>query len=380
MLFALETISLHVTDNNNLSVPGRVTNADELSTGEIYRLLNESSDLGTKYLVIDGGEPLIRKDIFDILNYANDLGLSMEFYTNGTLITPDVAEKMFVADVNSVLFNMDYADRSRFDRHSGVEGSYDNVISGMRALRKYPIFLGISTIVTPDNVNELDALMKVAIDEGLNMIRFVPRVSDSSRGSTAGALSQQDWADITAAVVKCVDAHVDDIVYVDYRILPESLDPIDFLTVSCNAGITWLNIFPDGSVRACPFLPAENANLKETSLKDVWFNHFNAIRTIQNESLPGRCKNCASISCRGGCVAERMSGGGISGEQKICMRDVLKEGITDFDSMSIRKLTSGWYHMLYFKNQCCVRNIPVWVYPLKMREKHIRNMAENLTR
>ena len=377
LIFALETICLHITDKNNLSGFGhaRVINREELSTEEIYRLLNESLDLGTKYLMIDGGEPLMRDDIFDILNYASDIGLSMEIYTNGILITPEVAKKLYDAGVNSVLFNMDYADKGRFDWHNRAEGSYEKAISGMRALRKYPIIIGINTNVTPDNINELDSLMDIALEEGMTMIRFVPLVSDSSNGSKVTALSQHDWANIASEVIKCADKHIDDIIYADYRILPESANSVDFFALSCNAGISWINILPDGGIKACPFLPAEKANLKESSIKDIWLNNFGAFRTIKSESLGGRCKNCAYVNCKGGCIAERMSNGGINGAQKICIQDVLKEGITDFNTYNMRKMASGWYDLLYMKSQCCVRNLPIWSYPLKLSEKQAKKLV-----
>ncbi len=108
---------------------------DELSTQEALRLIDDLSRWGIGLLIIDGGEPLCRQDLLDIVKYASSKGIRTTIGSNGTLIDEEVARKMRDAGVMVVAISADGADAVTHDSFRGMDGAFRQTLKGIEACR-----------------------------------------------------------------------------------------------------------------------------------------------------------------------------------------------------------------------------------------------------
>ncbi len=145
---------------------------DTLTKEEIFAFLkkiSEQYDLKDIQLCITGGEPLMRKDFFEIMNYAHSLGFNWGMTTNGTLIDAETAKKLAIAGMGTVSVSLDGL-RENNDAFRRKDGGFDLALRGIRELVKTHAFkhVQVTTVVTKKNFGDLDALYKLVTDEGLD--------------------------------------------------------------------------------------------------------------------------------------------------------------------------------------------------------------------
>ena len=146
----------------------RVNNPDfynELSTDRIFSLLDELKKLGTKHLHFTGGEPMLRKDLFEIMIHAKELDLSLSINTNGTLISRRIAENLVDSGVQEVIISLDSANPEIHDEIRGKKGAWRKAIEGMTNLdivRKEldsPLKIRINSVLMSLNYKTVDEIM-----------------------------------------------------------------------------------------------------------------------------------------------------------------------------------------------------------------------------
>jgi len=106
---------------------------DELSTEEAFRLMDDLSGWGIGLLIIDGGEPLCREDLLDVVKYASSKGIRVTIGSNGTLIDEEMARKMLDVGVMAVAISVDGADAQTHNSFRGVSGSFEQTLEGVEA-------------------------------------------------------------------------------------------------------------------------------------------------------------------------------------------------------------------------------------------------------
>ena len=104
--------------------------ADELNTAEGKRLLEQIARAGFKIMIFSGGEPLMRPDIIELVEHARSLGLRPVFGTNGTLITPEMAERLKAAGTMGVGISLDSMDPDKHDRLRKYDGAWAEAVQG----------------------------------------------------------------------------------------------------------------------------------------------------------------------------------------------------------------------------------------------------------
>lgn len=135
---------------------------NELTTEEIKKTLQGiANKYDTRKIIINitGGEPLLRQDLFEIMEFANDLGYCWGMTTNGILINDSIIEKMKKTNINTISISLDGLSKSHDDFRQ-VSGSYDKIIENIKKLKKanFLKYLQITTVVNKSNINELEAL------------------------------------------------------------------------------------------------------------------------------------------------------------------------------------------------------------------------------
>jgi radical SAM protein with 4Fe4S-binding SPASM domain len=155
--------------------------ANELTTAEARTMIEDLAMLNVPALLISGGEPLVRPDIFELAAYAMSLGVRVTFSTNGTLITKEKAKRIADIGVTYVGISID-GDQKRHDRMRARAGAYRDALRGIRNCRDAGIRVGVRFTVTQDNVGEIDSVFRLVEEEGIGRLCLYHLVY-SGRGS-----------------------------------------------------------------------------------------------------------------------------------------------------------------------------------------------------
>jgi len=162
---------------------GTLTAQSELSYSQGSEFLEEISALGTKLLTLSGGEPMLRKDIFDLIRKAKKEELAVEMITNGTLITKISAEKLVESGLDSIAFSVDSSEPGPHDAIRGVEGSWKKAIEGMRHIsyakrehKNRKLKVSLFVIVTATNYHLIDKIVALKLKLGFDEIQFLPPI------------------------------------------------------------------------------------------------------------------------------------------------------------------------------------------------------------
>ncbi|WP_166870958.1 mycofactocin radical SAM maturase [Salinibacterium sp. ZJ450] len=288
-----------------LSSSGR-RDSRELSTDECKAVIDELERMQVFYVNIGGGEPTVRPDFWELVDYATAHHVGVKFSTNGVKITPDVATRLATSDYVDVQISLDGATAEVNDHVRGP-GSYDTALRAMQNLADAG-FTGfkISVVCTRQNIGQLDEFKAIA-DRFSAQLRLT-RLRPSGRGAdvwdelhpTQGQQRElYDW----------LVAHGDDVLTGDsffhLSAYGESLPGLNL----CGAGRVVCLIDPIGDVYACPFAIHDEflaGNVRSPGgFADVWRNSELFTR-LRNPQTGGSCSSCAFFdTCRGGCMAAK---------------------------------------------------------------------------
>jgi mycofactocin radical SAM maturase len=278
----------------------------ELTTAEAKQVLDELHDLQVFYINIGGGEPMVRRDFFELLEYSIGRGIGVKFSTNGAFIDAGRARRLASMDYLDIQISLDGIDAGTNDAVRGV-GSYDTARRAMEnlAAANFGPFK-ISVVVTRHNVDQLDGFKELADSYGAQL--RVTRLRPSGRGADS-------WHDLhpTPAqqrqIYEWLLAHGESVLTGDsffhLNALGESLPGLNM----CGAGRVVCLIDPIGDVYACPFVIHDQ--FKAGSVRDeggfaqVWKQSPLFVELREPQSA-GACASCGSYdACQGGCMAAK---------------------------------------------------------------------------
>ena len=278
----------------------------ELTTIEAKRVLDELHDLQVFYINIGGGEPMIRRDFFELVDYSISRNIGVKFSTNGAFIDADKARRLASMDYLDVQISLDGTDAVTNDAVRGV-GSYDTARRAMDHLADAGFGpFKISVVVTRHNVDQLDTFKQLADGYGAQL--RVTRLRPSGRGADS-------WHDLRPTnlqqrqIYNWLLAHGENVLTGDsffhLNALGESLPGLNL----CGAGRVVCLIDPIGDVYACPFVIHDE--FKAGSVRDrggfshVW-KQSELFRELREPQSAGACASCGSYdACQGGCMAAK---------------------------------------------------------------------------
>jgi MoaA/NifB/PqqE/SkfB family radical SAM enzyme len=139
---------------------------DELTTAEGEALLTDLRSLGQPVIILTGGEPLLRPDIFHLARYGTDLGLRMVMAVNGTLLTPEIARRLVEAGVQRLSISIDGPDAASHDAFRGQPGAFAGALAGMEAAKAANLPFQINTTITRTNLPWIERIYRLAQDLG----------------------------------------------------------------------------------------------------------------------------------------------------------------------------------------------------------------------
>ncbi|MBI5873376.1 MAG: radical SAM protein [Candidatus Omnitrophica bacterium] len=280
----------------NLS-PGNEKGKDELSLKEIKRLIDEMVGIGCLWLLLTGGEPLLRKDFLDIYDYAISRGVLLEIFTNAALITDEIAKKFAQEPPLGIEISVYGASAQVYDSVSRVHGSFDKAMKGIGRLKKHGVGFGLKTVILKTNVYDLQNMQMLADSLGADFkfdCLVCPR-KDGGMGPLAWRLSTQE----AAAFEFCDESNLSSLEELFGFFWKRDFNDM----VICSAGINSFNVDPYGNLSPCTMYKSFQYSLCNAPFGEAWVNLVKDYGNGPNDFLATRCKDCSMVSLCPNCPA-----------------------------------------------------------------------------
>jgi len=321
-------ISWNITKRCNLKCAhcyldaGELDGRDDISTAEARALVDKIA-VGAPgaMLILTGGEPLLRPDIYEVASYASRKGLTVVLGTNGTLIDREAAGRIRESGVKGAGVSVDSIEPAFHDGFRGVQGAWQKTIEGLGYLKDAGIDFQLHATVVKENLRELREIASFGTLKGARAVHFFflvctgrgERMSDISPSEYEGALKEivALSGEGGAARARCAP-HI-------LRLAPPQ-SALSAGTSGCVAGKGYLRISPEGFVTPCPYMPVtdQSMNLRDFSVAEIIAGDA-SFKLLASPALKGRCKDCEFSETCGGCRARALADtGDIMGEDAWC--------------------------------------------------------------
>jgi len=302
----------------------------ELSTEECFKVIDDIAAFAPECVtILTGGEPLLRRDILDIVRRAAERGLWVVVGTNGVRISETVAAKLSEAGARGLSLSLDALDPDRHDRFRNVRGAWRNTVDGAAILNRTGLPFIVQTTAGSHNLGELEAIADFAYERLAAKVWNLYFLVPTGRGQFVSDISPAQYDDVLASLHR-IQRKYDRRMLVNAKCAPHYIKTVlenggeTFRTYSggaggCPAGTHYMGIRPNGDVTPCPYLPVFAGTLRKSSLGDLWSSSplFTGIR--ERTSLGGRCGECEMNGHCGGCRARAFGmTGDLMAEDPLC--------------------------------------------------------------
>ena len=329
----LRLVAWETTRNCNLSCVhcrASATNgpySGELDTDQALNLLDQIAEVGKPIIILTGGEPLLRDDIFDIAKHGDGLGLRMVMAPNGTLITPQVAEQMAASGIKRISASIDGATKEFHDKFRGVDGAFEAALQGIEYVKAAGIDFQINTTITKTNLDQIPRILRLAEELGAvahHIFLLVPTgrgkyIVDQAIDAEAYETTLNwfyDQREKTSLQLKATCApHY-------YRILRQRAKAegksvsmqthgLDAVTRGCLAETGFCFISHTAIVQP--------GDITTTAFGDVWHHSPVFLKLRDFKQLEGKCGACEYHAVCGGCRARAFEAtGNYMAEEPLC--------------------------------------------------------------
>ncbi len=319
MEYNLYIVSWNITRRCNLSCQhcylpaqdGTGTDTfEELRTEEALQVIDQIALVNPEVmLILSGGEPILRKDIFELAEYASGKGMMVVLGSNGLLIDAEIAFRLRQSGVSGVSISLDSHDPRVHDAIRSRDGAWEAAIKAVRICRSNELAVQINTTVSQKNYNEISRLIEYCQTLGVDV--FSPFfLICTGRGEELTDITPKDYERILSLIVEWQGIY--DGMMIRTRCTPTfrrilyQIDPNSTLlkldTGRCLAGLHYCRITPEGNVTPCPYMPLPVGNVKRDSFKDIW-TESDEFALLRSASLKGKCGLCEFRLICGGCRA-----------------------------------------------------------------------------
>ncbi len=291
----------------------------ELGTDECFRLIDDIVAFAPECLtILTGGEPLLRRDILEIVRRASERGLWVVVGTNGVCITENVARRLAEAGARGLSLSLDALDPDRHDRFRQVRGAWRNTVEGAEILNRTGLPFIVQTTAGAHNLGELEAIADFAHDRLAARVWNLYFLVPTGRGPFVSDITPAQYDEVLASLYR-IQRKYDRRMLVNAKCAPHYIktvlenastetDPARLRTYSggaggCPAGTHYMGIRPNGDLTPCPYLPVFAGNLRSSRLADLWASSALFVEIRRRTSLGGRCGPCEMNGHCGGCRA-----------------------------------------------------------------------------
>jgi len=315
---------------------------DELTTAEAHDLIDQVADAGCMILVFSGGEPLMRPDLFELLDHARQRGLATAIASNGTLINDVVAQRLAEAGVRRAAISLDGPDAESHDSFRRIEGSFDSALRAIHWLSRAGIGVQINATVAAHNHERLDAIYDLALSLPVEALHFFMLVPVGCGLQLAGSmmLSPQRYEEIlnwlyvkdVAGPLRVKATCAPHYMRIWMQRRRQEGRPIQRgdghmyrMSRGCLAGTEIVFVSHRGQVFPCGYLPVPAGDLRKQSFQEIW-NDAEVLKAFRDPlKLHGKCGTCEYIRVCLGCRARAYAAtGDILAEEPCCLYQPLR--------------------------------------------------------
>lgn len=346
----------------------------DLSTSAGLEIIDQIVAFANPILVLSGGEPLFRNDIFQLARHATDRGLRVALATNGTMVTRSVARDITESGVRRVSISLDGADAQTHDAFRGIPGAFEASVQGLRNLRALGMSVQINMTIAKHNAHQLPQVLELAKELGADALhtfllvpvgcgvdiatdqmvapeeyermlhwfydrsleggielkatcaphyfRVVRQRRALERPSARAAEVQRQFAETNGIGATEMMMPGSTGIEIKASMTPPSAHPggMNAMTKGCLAGTGVCFISHEGEVYPCGYLPVVAGDLKQQRFADIWRDAevFRELRKTDN--LEGKCGCCEFRNVCMGCRARAYAASGnYLGEEPFCI-------------------------------------------------------------
>jgi AdoMet-dependent heme synthase len=289
----------------------------ELDPAECRRVVDELVAVNpSPMLILSGGEPLVRVDLPDLVSHAAGRGATVVVGTNATMLTDERVRTLKDAGVSGVAVSVDSLEESRHDLFRGGPRALERTVAALDRLRSHRLDFVLQTTATPENTEEIPALVEWAAAEGavcFNLYFLVP----TGRGAELVELPPERIEALLDVLVdaerrhrgammvraKCAPHFIRRV----HEATPDS--PVLNYRTRCPCGIDYCRITPEGKVTPCPYMPVVAGDLRAQSFGEVW-SGSDVFSALRRRDLGGKCGRCEYRLVCGGCRARAFATSG----------------------------------------------------------------------
>ena len=307
----------------------------ELSTAEAKALIDTFPQVGNPIIIFTGGDPMMRPDVYELVAYAHSKGLPCAFSPNGTLLTPETAQKIKDAGVNRCSISIDGPDAASHDSFRGVPGAFEASLRGIEYLKSVGMPFQINTTVTRNNLSSFKKIFELCERIGAaawHIFLLVPMGRAS--GLADQVITAQEYEDVLHWLYdfrKSTSMHLKATCAPHYyrimrqrakeegiSVTPETFG-MDALTRGCLGGTGFCFISHVGQVQPCGYLELNCGNVRETPFPQIWRESKYFLQFRDQSCYTGKCGVCEYHKVCGGCRARAHSmDGDHMGEEPLC--------------------------------------------------------------
>jgi len=308
----------------------------ELSTAECMRVMDEIADVALPIIILTGGEPLLRPDVFELARYGNDKGFRMTMATNGTLLTSEMVRKTLESGIQRISISIDGATAESHDAFRKMPGAFEGALRGIAAAREAGLDFQVNTTITHANLDEFPKIHELVVSlraVAHHIFMLVPM--GRGRDLREEGIGPEDYEkalhwfyeqkDIAPLQLKATCApHYYRILRQRARSEGKTIDfdtfGLDAVTRGCLGGTGFAFISHLGQVQPCGYLELDCGNVREKSFKEIWETSpiFRDLRDLKK--YEGKCGHCEYIRVCGGCRARAYEAtGNYLAEEPLCL-------------------------------------------------------------
>lgn len=295
---------------------------DELTTEEALETIDNLDRLGVTIIAFSGGEPLVRKDIFELTRYASDKGIYVAIATNGALINDEMAKKMKESGVKYLQISLDGLKETH-DSFRGIRGSFDRAVEGIKNAVKHGFFVNVSMTVTKLNYEEVPQVIELCEKIGVNWFmhyNFIPTgrgreilnydLTPEQRDKLLRLLYERNFSSkisllstapqFSRVALQCngglIPTHFSNLN------AGKRLRQLAEFIGGCGAGRFYFAIKANGDITPCVFFPLVVGNVRVDDLEELWRKNEVFENLRDKDKLEG-CGDCNYRYVCGGCRA-----------------------------------------------------------------------------
>ncbi|MFH1202018.1 MAG: radical SAM protein [Candidatus Omnitrophota bacterium] len=288
----------------NLPAQDKKAKENELSLGQIKDIADQAVSLGALWCLITGGEPLLRKDFFEIYLYLKKKGLLISVFTNATLVNESHIKLFKKYPARNIEVTVYGVTRQTYERITRQSGSFKAFMRGLDLLLKNGIKVRFKTMALRSNAHELPKIAQFCRQRTKDHFRFDPflNLRFDSNQSRNGEIKSERLSAEEIVVIEQADLQRFAALEkgCDKLILPEFSHKSCNHLFSCGAGTTNFSVGYDGFLRPCHSLLHSECkySLKNGNLTDAWQNFIPRVRDLRSnsEEFLNNCKTCSLIN------------------------------------------------------------------------------------